>query len=139
MGRVKPEGPAAHASTSGRLEEINNRLEELSARGRELGELTKSVPAERSQARRSAELVEIASLRAEAAADAAMRACQRAAAAHDRAAALHDYLAATGVGDPERHRERARDHRSLAENDRSTAHRMQENNLVRRSKSLRRA
>ncbi|MFG2001297.1 hypothetical protein ACGFNU_19330 [Spirillospora sp. NPDC048911] len=107
-------------STGGRLEQIGQRLRELQARGRELREYSASQAARSARLPRSAELVRMAELRAEAAAEAAEAAYYHAGDVHDRAAALHDRLAESGIGDTGRHRQKAREHRSLAEADRKT-------------------
>ncbi|MBO2449920.1 hypothetical protein J4573_22650 [Actinomadura barringtoniae] len=135
---MTPEGPSAH-SIGRRLDEIHARLWELFARNEELDFLGRPLQPRRTRVRRSAELVEIAKVRAQAAADAAQRAYQNAAEVHERAAALHDHLVESGIGDIGRHRERARDHRSLAAADRSTAARMRHRSSARAGVSLRRA
>ncbi|MEU5880768.1 hypothetical protein [Spirillospora sp. NPDC047279] len=108
-------------SPQGRLEQIGERLRALRQRDRELQEQAGAFSGRRERVRRSAELVRLAELRAASAAEAAEAAYLRAGQIHERAANLHDYLADSGIGDVERHRARAVEHRALAAADRATA------------------
>ncbi|QXJ21849.1 hypothetical protein AGRA3207_002751 [Actinomadura graeca] len=124
-------GPGQYSSAR-RLGQIRERLRELRARSSELDGSADGGPPATGLVHSAARAGQAASRR-DRATEATIAAYASAGEAHERAAALHEYLAEIGIGDVERHLDRARVHHGLADEDRTAAARLRADSRTHRT------
>lgn len=105
--------------TRARIEELRERSRQIAERNVELSRQDWPGGSTPEQVERAQQHADMARERATQAEEHAKNAFLRAAQAHDAAADRHDELASSGSGGADLHRQRAREHREMSDNDRA--------------------